>query len=175
MPRRVVQEVTVQDVQKRRNPNKHYVYIIKVSWSDGSTEVIFRRYSKFFDLQDVEEAWAHAGRSQPRAHAAADPTLARSCTVKRITRRISALETIRRNSCHRFGNAELRKSAARLRAGQAVAWAAWEDAAQTKSDLRKNHPVLWPGSKRQSRPIHHPQDVSSMTGAFCPSSDGAAA
>lgn len=51
MPRRTVQEVTVQDVQKRRNPNKHYVYIIKVSWSDGSTEVIFRRYSKFFDLQ----------------------------------------------------------------------------------------------------------------------------
>ena len=27
------------------------VYIIKVSWSDGSTESIFRRYSKFFDLQ----------------------------------------------------------------------------------------------------------------------------
>ncbi|XP_067113371.1 SH3 and PX domain-containing protein 2B isoform X2 [Osmerus mordax] len=51
MPRRTVQEVTVQDVQKRRNPNKHYVYIIKVCWSDGSTEVIFRRYSKFFDLQ----------------------------------------------------------------------------------------------------------------------------
>uniref|UniRef100_A0AAX7T7C9 SH3 and PX domains 2B n=1 Tax=Astatotilapia calliptera TaxID=8154 RepID=A0AAX7T7C9_ASTCA len=51
MPRRTVQEVTVQDVQKRRNPNKHYVYIIKVSWSDGSTEAIYRRYSKFFDLQ----------------------------------------------------------------------------------------------------------------------------
>uniref|UniRef100_A0A8C8CZF8 SH3 and PX domain-containing protein 2B n=1 Tax=Oncorhynchus tshawytscha TaxID=74940 RepID=A0A8C8CZF8_ONCTS len=51
MARRTVHEVTVQDVQKRRNPNKHYVYIIKVSWSDGSTEVIFRRYSKFFDLQ----------------------------------------------------------------------------------------------------------------------------
>ncbi|XP_072517505.1 SH3 and PX domain-containing protein 2B isoform X1 [Salminus brasiliensis] len=51
MPRRTVQDVTVQDVQKRRNPSKHYVYIIKVSWSDGSTEVIFRRYSKFFDLQ----------------------------------------------------------------------------------------------------------------------------
>ncbi|XP_056140539.1 SH3 and PX domain-containing protein 2B isoform X1 [Lampris incognitus] len=51
MPRRTVHEVTVQDVQKRRNPNKHYVYIIKVSWSDGSTEIIFRRYSKFFDLQ----------------------------------------------------------------------------------------------------------------------------
>ncbi|XP_074468324.1 SH3 and PX domain-containing protein 2B isoform X4 [Sebastes fasciatus] len=51
MPRRTVLEVTVQDVQKRRNPNKHYVYIIKVSWSDGSTESIYRRYSKFFDLQ----------------------------------------------------------------------------------------------------------------------------
>ncbi|XP_051536535.1 SH3 and PX domain-containing protein 2B-like isoform X2 [Myxocyprinus asiaticus] len=51
MPRRTVQDVTVQDVQKRRNPNKHYVYIIKVSWSDGSNEIIFRRYSRFFDLQ----------------------------------------------------------------------------------------------------------------------------
>ncbi|XP_076843025.1 SH3 and PX domain-containing protein 2B isoform X2 [Brachyhypopomus gauderio] len=51
MPRRTVQDVTVQDVQKRRNPSKHYVYIIKVSWSDGSSEVIYRRYSKFFDLQ----------------------------------------------------------------------------------------------------------------------------
>ncbi|XP_040037002.2 SH3 and PX domain-containing protein 2B isoform X2 [Gasterosteus aculeatus] len=51
MPRRTAQEVLVQDVQKRRNPNKHYVYIIKVSWSDGSTEIIYRRYSKFFDLQ----------------------------------------------------------------------------------------------------------------------------
>ncbi|XP_061607359.1 SH3 and PX domain-containing protein 2B isoform X2 [Phyllopteryx taeniolatus] len=51
MPRRTVQEVTVQDVQKRRNPSKHYVYIIKVSWTDDSTELIYRRYSKFFDLQ----------------------------------------------------------------------------------------------------------------------------
>ncbi|KAG8439282.1 hypothetical protein GDO86_005483 [Hymenochirus boettgeri] len=51
MPRRSIVEVSVQDVQKRRNPNKHYVYIIKVTWSSGSTEVIYRRYSKFFDLQ----------------------------------------------------------------------------------------------------------------------------
>ncbi|XP_058852242.1 SH3 and PX domain-containing protein 2B-like isoform X1 [Acipenser ruthenus] len=51
MPRRSIQQVHVQDVQKRRNPNKHYVYIIQVSWSDGSTENIYRRYSKFFDLQ----------------------------------------------------------------------------------------------------------------------------
>uniref|UniRef100_A0AAQ4QIR1 SH3 and PX domains 2B n=1 Tax=Gasterosteus aculeatus aculeatus TaxID=481459 RepID=A0AAQ4QIR1_GASAC len=35
-------------VQKKTAP---LVYIIKVSWSDGSTEIIYRRYSKFFDLQ----------------------------------------------------------------------------------------------------------------------------
>ncbi|XP_006138191.2 SH3 and PX domain-containing protein 2B isoform X2 [Pelodiscus sinensis] len=51
MPRRSILEVKVLDVQKRRTPNKHYVYIIKVTWSNGSTEVIYRRYSKFFDLQ----------------------------------------------------------------------------------------------------------------------------
>ncbi|XP_014374200.1 SH3 and PX domain-containing protein 2B [Alligator sinensis] len=28
-----------------------WVYIIRVTWSNGSTEVIYRRYSKFFDLQ----------------------------------------------------------------------------------------------------------------------------
>lgn len=31
MPRRTVQEVTVQDVQKRRTPNKHYVSVISTS------------------------------------------------------------------------------------------------------------------------------------------------
>uniref|UniRef100_U3I7M8 SH3 and PX domains 2B n=1 Tax=Anas platyrhynchos platyrhynchos TaxID=8840 RepID=U3I7M8_ANAPP len=51
MPPRSIAEVKVLDVQKRRIPNKHYVYIIKVTWSNGSTEVIYRRYSKFFDLQ----------------------------------------------------------------------------------------------------------------------------
>ncbi|XP_064244331.1 SH3 and PX domain-containing protein 2B isoform X3 [Passer domesticus] len=51
MPRRSIAEVKVLDVQKRRTPNKHYVYIIRVSWSNGATEVIYRRYSKFFDLQ----------------------------------------------------------------------------------------------------------------------------
>ncbi|XP_078509133.1 SH3 and PX domain-containing protein 2B isoform X3 [Lissotriton helveticus] len=51
MPRRSVADVQVLDVQKRRFPNKHYVYIIRVTWSSGNTEVIYRRYSKFFDLQ----------------------------------------------------------------------------------------------------------------------------
>lgn len=27
------------------------VYIIRVTWSSGTTEAIYRRYSKFFDLQ----------------------------------------------------------------------------------------------------------------------------
>ncbi|CAI5766493.1 and PX domain-containing 2B isoform X1 [Podarcis lilfordi] len=51
MPRKSILEVKVLDVQKRRIPNKHYVYIIKVTWSNGATEAIYRRYSKFFDLQ----------------------------------------------------------------------------------------------------------------------------
>ncbi|XP_038595935.1 SH3 and PX domain-containing protein 2B [Tachyglossus aculeatus] len=51
MSRRTIAQVKVLDVQKRRVPNKHYVYIIKVTWSGGPTEAIYRRYSKFFDLQ----------------------------------------------------------------------------------------------------------------------------
>uniref|UniRef100_A0A8B9PST4 SH3 and PX domains 2B n=1 Tax=Apteryx owenii TaxID=8824 RepID=A0A8B9PST4_APTOW len=34
-----------------RQVQERLVYIIKVTWSNGSTEVIYRRYSKFFDLQ----------------------------------------------------------------------------------------------------------------------------
>lgn len=51
MSRKSIVQVNVQDVQKRRSPNKHYVYIISVSWSNSSSEVVYRRYSKFFDLQ----------------------------------------------------------------------------------------------------------------------------
>ncbi|XP_066447381.1 SH3 and PX domain-containing protein 2B [Eleutherodactylus coqui] len=51
MPRKSILQVSVQNVQKRRIPNKHYVYIINVTWSNNTTEVIYRRYSKFFDLQ----------------------------------------------------------------------------------------------------------------------------
>ncbi|XP_066096439.1 SH3 and PX domain-containing protein 2A isoform X3 [Saccopteryx bilineata] len=46
-----VQDATVVDVEKRRNPSKHYVYIIHVTWSDSTSQTIYRRYSKFFDLQ----------------------------------------------------------------------------------------------------------------------------
>ncbi|XP_015275615.1 PREDICTED: SH3 and PX domain-containing protein 2A isoform X2 [Gekko japonicus] len=46
-----VLDANVVDVEKRRNPSKHYVYIIKVTWSDSACHTIYRRYSKFFDLQ----------------------------------------------------------------------------------------------------------------------------
>uniref|UniRef100_A0A8C8RCH6 SH3 and PX domain-containing protein 2A n=1 Tax=Pelusios castaneus TaxID=367368 RepID=A0A8C8RCH6_9SAUR len=46
-----VLDANVVDVEKRRNPSKHYVYIINVTWSDSTSQIIYRRYSKFFDLQ----------------------------------------------------------------------------------------------------------------------------
>uniref|UniRef100_A0A3Q2NQX0 SH3 and PX domain-containing protein 2A n=1 Tax=Fundulus heteroclitus TaxID=8078 RepID=A0A3Q2NQX0_FUNHE len=48
---RTVLDVNVVDVQKRRNPSKHYVYLINVTYSDSSSHIIYRRYSKFFELQ----------------------------------------------------------------------------------------------------------------------------
>ncbi|KAM9809198.1 SH3 and PX domain-containing protein 2A isoform X1 [Syngnathus typhle] len=51
MQLRTVLDVIVVDVQKRRNPSKHYVYLINVTYSDSASHVIYRRYSKFFDLQ----------------------------------------------------------------------------------------------------------------------------
>ncbi|XP_032890131.1 SH3 and PX domain-containing protein 2A isoform X2 [Amblyraja radiata] len=48
---RTAADVRVQDVLKRRNPSKHYVYVIQVNWSDNNSNIIYRRYSKFFDLQ----------------------------------------------------------------------------------------------------------------------------
>ncbi|XP_006630820.1 SH3 and PX domain-containing protein 2A isoform X2 [Lepisosteus oculatus] len=48
---RTVVDVKVVDVEKRRNPSKHYVYLINVTYSDSTSQIIYRRYSKFFDLQ----------------------------------------------------------------------------------------------------------------------------
>lgn len=36
------------------------VYVINVTWSDGSVNVIYRRYSKFFDLQVSREVNSQA-------------------------------------------------------------------------------------------------------------------
>ncbi|XP_063731005.1 SH3 and PX domain-containing protein 2A isoform X2 [Eleginops maclovinus] len=51
MQLRTVLDVNVVDVQKRRNPSKHYVYLINVTYSDSTSHIIYRRYSKFFELQ----------------------------------------------------------------------------------------------------------------------------
>ncbi|XP_029308230.1 SH3 and PX domain-containing protein 2A isoform X5 [Cottoperca gobio] len=48
---RTVLDVKVVDVEKRRNPSKHYVYLINVTYSDNTSHIVYRRYSKFFDLQ----------------------------------------------------------------------------------------------------------------------------
>lgn len=48
---RSVRDVCVQGVEKRKFPNKHYVYIIQVTWTTGATNKIYRRYSQFFEFQ----------------------------------------------------------------------------------------------------------------------------
>lgn len=59
--------VDVYDVQKRRNPSKHYVYIIKVTWSNKKVKVIYRRYSRFFDFQHslLEKFPVESGQLDP--------------------------------------------------------------------------------------------------------------
>nr|XP_054766738.1 SH3 and PX domain-containing protein 2B-like [Lytechinus pictus] len=52
MGKRTVVNACVTDIEKRREPTKHYVYIIHVTWSDGSVNVVYRRYSSFFDFQN---------------------------------------------------------------------------------------------------------------------------
>ncbi|XP_060084602.1 SH3 and PX domain-containing protein 2A-like isoform X2 [Ylistrum balloti] len=49
---RWVTEISVPEVEKRRIPSKHYVYIIMVTWSDHTTTTLYRRYSRFFDFQN---------------------------------------------------------------------------------------------------------------------------
>lgn len=63
MSAKFVADVAVVDVEKRRAPQKHYVYVVNVSWSDGSTTTIYRRYSVFFELHIrlMEEFPAEAG------------------------------------------------------------------------------------------------------------------
>lgn len=46
-----VTSVKIINVEKRRTPTKHYVYVINAVWSDGKQQVICRRYSHFFTLQ----------------------------------------------------------------------------------------------------------------------------
>ncbi|XP_026856064.2 SH3 and PX domain-containing protein 2A isoform X2 [Electrophorus electricus] len=48
---RTIAAVNVVDVQKRRNPSKHYVFIISVTYCDCTSQLLFRKYSQFFTLQ----------------------------------------------------------------------------------------------------------------------------
>ncbi|XP_032227901.2 SH3 and PX domain-containing protein 2B [Nematostella vectensis] len=69
MTKRTIKDVKIVDVQKRKIPSKHYVYVISVTWSDGSVNVVYRRYSKFFDLQTklLEEFPDEGGVKDPSA------------------------------------------------------------------------------------------------------------
>jgi len=46
-----MQMVRVLDIEKRRAPSKHYVFVLEITWSDGTQNVVYRRYSQFFSLQ----------------------------------------------------------------------------------------------------------------------------
>nr|XP_023654475.1 SH3 and PX domain-containing protein 2A-like [Paramormyrops kingsleyae] len=65
---RTVVDVKVVDVEKRRNPSKHYVYLINVTYSDSTSHIIYRRYSKFFDLQMqiLDKFPVEAGQKDPK-------------------------------------------------------------------------------------------------------------
>lgn len=49
---RRVKFLTVEGIQKRKNPDKNYVYILKVVWSDGTINIVYRQCSDFFYLQE---------------------------------------------------------------------------------------------------------------------------
>ncbi|XP_068597115.1 SH3 and PX domain-containing protein 2A-like [Brachionichthys hirsutus] len=68
MQLRAVLDVNVVDVQKRRSPSKHYVYLINVTYSDSTSHVVYRRYSKFFDLQMriLDKFPIEAGQKDPK-------------------------------------------------------------------------------------------------------------
>eukprot|EP00058_Branchiostoma_floridae_P022392 XP_002607882.1 hypothetical protein BRAFLDRAFT_213611 [Branchiostoma floridae] len=48
--KRVITGVSLLGIEKRYVPNKHYLYILSVKWSEGSEFIIYRRYSAFFQL-----------------------------------------------------------------------------------------------------------------------------
>ncbi|XP_062506897.1 SH3 and PX domain-containing protein 2B-like isoform X3 [Corticium candelabrum] len=63
MTKRTIVDVKVIDTEKRRLSSKHYVYKISVTWSEGSTLVIYRRYSKFFEMQADKVSFLAVGGS----------------------------------------------------------------------------------------------------------------
>lgn len=51
MENRTVKEASVEGVQRRTKPKKHFIFCVKVSWSDGTVNLVYRRYSEFLHLQ----------------------------------------------------------------------------------------------------------------------------
>jgi len=64
-----VTDANITDIQKRKLPTKHYVYIINVLWNDGKKQVICRRYNAFFELQTslIDSYPTEAGVHNPTA------------------------------------------------------------------------------------------------------------
>lgn len=53
MESRTVKEVSVEGVQRRTKPKKHFVFCVKVTWSDGTVNLVYRRYREFLHLQTI--------------------------------------------------------------------------------------------------------------------------
>ncbi|XP_066301596.1 pneumococcal serine-rich repeat protein-like isoform X2 [Branchiostoma lanceolatum] len=50
--KKIIAGVRLLGIEKRYVPNKHYLYILSVKWSEGSEFIIYRRYSAFFQLHE---------------------------------------------------------------------------------------------------------------------------
>lgn len=53
MDSRSVKEASVEGVQRRTEPKKHFVFCVKVTWSDGTVNLVYRRYSEFIHVQTM--------------------------------------------------------------------------------------------------------------------------
>lgn len=64
---RYLTDLQVCNAIKRYKPSKHYVYSIWVTWSDNVKQLIFRRYSEFFNLQCklIDRFQDEAGANDP--------------------------------------------------------------------------------------------------------------
>jgi len=64
-----VEQAKVVDLQQRRNPSKHFVFIMTVEWSNGYNCTVARRYSQFHSMHKrlVEEFPEESGMYDPYA------------------------------------------------------------------------------------------------------------
>ena len=86
---KTIVDVRVKDIEKWRYPSKHYVrwlcflhilpkmimdllsfciqvYVLEVTWSEGTKTIIYRRYSRFFEFQvSLRPSGESHGTAQP--------------------------------------------------------------------------------------------------------------